>query len=105
LPYEITRIKQSAIVLSNPDTEGYLTMADAFALEMNADLVMLSACNTGRGEKIRGEGIRGLTRAFMYTAHGHNLNFLCRVGKVFFLPTSLIRKVFQAKVSRSETFA
>jgi CHAT domain-containing protein len=66
LPYEITRIKQSAIVLSNPDTEGYLTMADAFALEMNADLVMLSACNTGRGEKIKGEGIRGLTRAFMY---------------------------------------
>ena len=66
LPYEITRINQSAIVLSNPDTEGYLTMADAFALDMNADLVMLSACNTGRGEKIKGEGIRGLTRAFMY---------------------------------------
>jgi len=71
LPNEITRIKQSAIVLSNPDTEGYLTMADAFALDMNADLVMLSACNTGCGEKkcgekIRGEGVRGLTRAFMY---------------------------------------
>jgi tetratricopeptide (TPR) repeat protein/CHAT domain-containing protein len=66
LPNEINHIKQSAIVLSNPDTEGYLTMADAFALEMNADLVMLSACNTGCGEKIRGEGVRGLTRAFMY---------------------------------------
>jgi tetratricopeptide (TPR) repeat protein len=66
LPNEITRINQSAIVLSNPDTEGYLTMADAFALQMNADLVMLSACNTGRGEKIKGEGVRGLTRAFMY---------------------------------------
>ena len=67
LPYEISYINQSAIVLSNPDTEGYLTMADAFALDMNADLVMLSACNTGRGEKIKGEGIRGLTRAaFMY---------------------------------------
>jgi len=66
LPNEISYINQSAIVLSNPDTEGYLTMADAFALDMNADLVMLSACNTGRGEKIKGEGIRGLTRAFMY---------------------------------------
>jgi CHAT domain-containing protein/Flp pilus assembly protein TadD len=66
LPNEISYIKQSAIVLSNPDTEGYLTMADAFALDMNADLVMLSACNTGRGKKSKGEGIRGLTRAFMY---------------------------------------
>ncbi|MCK5523036.1 MAG: CHAT domain-containing protein, partial [Thiomargarita sp.] len=66
LPNEISHINQSAIVLSNPDKEGYLTMADTFALEMNADLVMLSACNTGRGKKIKGEGIRGLTRAFMY---------------------------------------
>jgi CHAT domain-containing protein/tetratricopeptide (TPR) repeat protein len=66
LPKEISYINQSAIVLSNPDTEGYLTMADAFALDMNADLVMLSACNTGRGKKSKGEGIRGLTRAFMY---------------------------------------
>ncbi len=66
LPNEITHINQPAIVLSNPDTEGYLTMADAFALDMNADFVMLSACNTGRGKNIRGEGVRGLTRAFMY---------------------------------------
>ena len=59
-------IEQSALVLSNPTTEGYLTMADAFALQLNAKLVNLSACNSGRGGNIRGEGIRGLTRAFMY---------------------------------------
>jgi len=41
-------------------------MLDAFGLRLNADLVVLSSCNTGRGEQIRGEGIRGLTRAFMY---------------------------------------
>jgi CHAT domain-containing protein len=46
-------------------------MADAFALTLNADFVNLSACNTGCagdscGENVRGEGIMGLTRAFMY---------------------------------------
>jgi len=66
LPGEVNQITQPALVLSNPLTEGYLTMADAFALKLNADFVNLSACNTGRGELIRGEGIRGLTRAFMY---------------------------------------
>ncbi|MCP4344235.1 MAG: tetratricopeptide repeat protein [Desulfobacterales bacterium] len=66
LPGEISQINQPAIVLSYPEAEGYLTMADVFGLRLNADLVVLSACNTGRGEHIRGEGIMGLTRAFMY---------------------------------------
>jgi tetratricopeptide (TPR) repeat protein len=66
LPNEVKEIEQPALVLSNPLTEGYLTMADAFQLQLNADFINLSACNTGRGENIRGEGIMGLTRAFMY---------------------------------------
>jgi tetratricopeptide (TPR) repeat protein len=66
LPEETSNVTQPAIVLSHPELEGYLTMADVFGLKMNADFVMLSACNTGRGEKIKGEGVRGLTRAFMY---------------------------------------
>jgi len=66
IPKPTNAIEQPALVLSNPTTDGYLTMADAFALQLNAKLVNLSACNTGRGENLRGEGIRGLTRAFMY---------------------------------------
>ncbi|MEN8220780.1 MAG: CHAT domain-containing protein [Pseudomonadota bacterium] len=66
LPDELSYINQPAVLLSYPENGGYLTMADAFGLQMNADLVVLSACNTGRGENIKGEGVRGLARAFMY---------------------------------------
>jgi len=67
LPDEVGGIAQSALVLSNPlKEEGYLTMADAFTLELNADFINLSACNTGGGKTVKGEGIMGLTRAFMY---------------------------------------
>ncbi len=66
LPGEVDRVTQAALVLSHPDTKGYLTMADVFGLQLNAKLVSLSACNTGGGKKVRGEGVMGLTRAFMY---------------------------------------
>lgn len=70
LPGEVDQVQQPALVLSHPDPrsggEGFLTMADVFGLKLNADLVTLSACNTGRGEGHRGEGAMGLTRAFMY---------------------------------------
>jgi tetratricopeptide (TPR) repeat protein/CHAT domain-containing protein len=70
LPGEIDRVTQPALVLSLPDpatgTDDYLTMGDVFGLKLNADLVTLSACNTGKGKAVRGEGVMGLTRAFMY---------------------------------------
>ena len=66
LPGEVDLVAQPALVLSNPEKEGYLTMGDVFGLKFNADLVSLSACNTGRGSEVKGEGIIGLTRAFMF---------------------------------------
>jgi len=70
LPGEVDSIMQPALVLSNPDPysqkEGYLKMADVFSLKLNANLVALSACNTGNGKYVKGEGVMGMTRAFMY---------------------------------------
>ena len=45
---------------------GVLTLGDVYNLRLNADLVVLSACDTGGGEIARGEGIIGLTRGFLY---------------------------------------
>ncbi|MGB3557172.1 MAG: CHAT domain-containing protein [Geitlerinemataceae cyanobacterium] len=46
--------------------DGFLRLADVFNLNLPAELVVLSACQTGIGENLKGEGIVGLTRGFMY---------------------------------------
>ena len=61
----------SGIVLSLLDDEGnsvdgFLRLHDIYNLKLNADLVVLSACNTALGKEVRGEGLIGLTRGFMY---------------------------------------
>lgn len=61
----------SGLVLSMYDeqgnpTQGFLRTSEVFNMELGADLVVLSACQTGLGKNIRGEGLVGLTRAFLY---------------------------------------
>jgi CHAT domain-containing protein len=59
----------TGVVLSlvgNKTGDGFLRTDEIFNLKMGAPLVMLSACETGLGKEKRGEGVIGLTRAFMY---------------------------------------
>jgi CHAT domain-containing protein len=65
------RPELSGLVLSLVDEagkpqEGFLRLKEIYDLRLNADLVVLSACQTGLGKDIRGEGLIGLTRGFMY---------------------------------------
>ena len=46
--------------------DGLVTVLDVFRMTAEADLVVLSACQTGRGNVVQGEGIIGFTRAFMF---------------------------------------
>ena len=61
----------SGIVLSLVDEQGrpqngFLRLYDIYNLKLDSDLVVLSACQTALGKEIKGEGLIGLTRGFMY---------------------------------------
>ena len=61
----------SGIVLSLYDEQGrpidgFVRAHEIYNLKLNADLVVLSACRTALGSEIKGEGLVGLTRGFMY---------------------------------------
>jgi len=46
--------------------DGFLRLHDIFNLNLPAELVVLSACQTGLGKETKGEGLVGMTRGFMY---------------------------------------
>lgn len=59
----------TGVVLSlvgNKTNDGFVRTDEVFNLRLGSPLVMLSACETGLGREKRGEGVMGLTRAFMY---------------------------------------
>ncbi len=61
----------SGVVLSLVDEQGrpqdgFLRLYDIYNLKLEANLVVLSACQTALGKQIKGEGLVGLTRGFMY---------------------------------------
>jgi CHAT domain-containing protein/tetratricopeptide (TPR) repeat protein len=86
----------SGLVLSLVDREGrrrdgFLRLHDVYALRLSADLVVLSACQTALGKEVRGEGVVGLTRGFMYAGAPRVVASLWRVDD---RATSELMKVF-----------
>jgi len=71
IPGELNGLTQPALALTAPDVagvdgDGLLTMDEILALKLNADWVVLSACNTASGEGAGAEAVSGLGRAFFY---------------------------------------
>jgi CHAT domain-containing protein len=71
VPGELDGLHQPALALSAPEVagvpgDGLLTMDEILALKLDADWVVLSACNTGTGVGAGAEAASGLGRAFFY---------------------------------------
>ena len=63
---ELSGLVFSLVDRQGEPQNGFLEAQDIYNLKLGADLVVLSACQTALGKEIRGEGLVGLTRAFMY---------------------------------------
>jgi CHAT domain-containing protein len=63
---ELSGIVLSLVDASGADRDGFLRSYEVYNLQLPAELVVLSACSTGLGKDVRGEGLVGLTRGFMY---------------------------------------
>lgn len=63
---ELSGIVLSLVDEKGRDQDGFLRAHEIYDLRIPAELVVLSGCRTGLGKEIRGEGLIGLTRAFMH---------------------------------------
>ena len=71
VPGDLNGLTQPALALSSPKVtggkdDGLLTMGEILGLKLDADWVVLSACNTASGEGAGAEAVSGLGRAFFY---------------------------------------
>jgi CHAT domain-containing protein len=68
---QVSRVSEPGLLLTPPDKanetdDGYLSASEIAALKLDADWVILSACNTAAGDAKGAEALSGLARAFFY---------------------------------------
>jgi CHAT domain-containing protein len=110
VPGELNGLHQPALAMSAPavtghDGDGLLTMEEILALKLDADWVVLSACNTGAGAGANAEAASGLGRAFFYAGTRAILvtNWSVHSASARELVTDLFRRqAANAKASRGE---
>ena len=89
--------------LNSPD-DGFLQAGEIYNLKLDADLVVLSACQSGLGKMVQGEGIIGLTRAFMFAGAPSVLASLWSVSdaSTTILMQRFYRNLIQNKLSTTD---
>jgi CHAT domain-containing protein/Tfp pilus assembly protein PilF len=76
---ELSGLVLSLVNEGGQPQDGFLRAHEVYNLKLGADLVVLSACQTALGKEVRGEGLIGLTRGFMYAGSPRVVASLWRV--------------------------
>lgn len=70
LPGKVQGIREPFIILGQVENRagdnGFLTLSEVLSLKLNSDMVVLSACSTGQGSIMEGEGVSSFARAFQH---------------------------------------
>jgi CHAT domain-containing protein len=91
-----------ARVPADKDYDGILHMREVFQLKLDADLVVLSACQTGLGKNLSGEGMLGLSTAFFFAG---TQSIVMSVWNVPDAPTALLMHRFYSNLKAGKTKA
>lgn len=98
---ELSGIVLSLVDKSGRPQDGFLRLNEIYNLELPAELVVLSACQTGLGKEARGEGLIGLTRGFMYAGVARVVASLWRINDR--AAAELMRYFYEAIFQRHAT--
>src|SRR5262249_38981383 len=96
----------SGVVLSLVDQagrprNGFLRLYDIYNLRLGADLVVLSACQTALGSEIKGEGLIGLTRGFLYAGAPRVVATLWEIDDR--TTAEIMKRFYEGLLTRHET--
>lgn len=87
---------------SESEEDGILHSPETFLLNLNADLLVLSSCESGTGKYVAGEGLMSLTRGFLYAGVP---NMVCSMWKVYDSYTSKLMVLFYQQLLRGKTYS
>ena len=99
---ELRDVDDPSLVLSSNNTEdGFLTTSEVVKLKLNANLTVLSACNTGSGKYFRGEGLSGIGRAFKIAG---SKNLVVSLWPVDSIATQKLMNLFYKNIALGENY-
>jgi CHAT domain-containing protein len=99
--------KLSNLAFSQPQDntakeDGILFSGETYNLDLNADLLVLSACQTGVGKLVKGEGLMALTRGFLYSGAR---NIIASLWKVYDQHTSLLMVEMYRQIAAGKSYS